>query len=86
MGVFQKLNLISFPQILYGLEEDKTHVQLSTFQSTPNMVGKKKLENYMLYLGYLSQEVIASSLAGEGRGIDKETLSRESGIFLLHLE
>lgn len=42
-----KLNLISFAPIPYGLGEDKTHyVQLSTFQSgddTSDMVEKKQI-------------------------------------------
>lgn len=40
----------------------------------------------MLCLGHLSQEAIASSLAVDGKEIDKETLPREGDIFLLYPE
>ena len=50
------------------------------------MVENKKLEKYTLCLGYLSREGIASSLAENGKEMDKGNLPREGDVFLLHLE
>lgn len=86
-----KLNLISCPQIHYDLKEDNIHyVQLSTFQNGDDKYPKhgweKNFGKCMLWLGHLSQAAIASSLAVDGKEIDKENLPREGDIFLLYPE